>query len=393
MISDGRKSDLKVRQSQKYFSDQSLLCNKNKSNRPNRYDRFRTFMLSVPKDALEHHPISINESQAVAKANVLDVAKHTMEVLASNRRSFNRTWKRMSPLLELIVLSCQDNEKAEKTPTISDGTTVQKGTSLQSTDRITTIADIGCDHGILSLSLACIAWVVSNQCNDNKENQSEVKDSNNFNFFSQVIGADVSTNALENGGLVSLQKMKETMMPISGYAFDTQIPIQFRVGNGLEPLQPGEADAVVLAGMGVHTMIDILLKKSDSSQGIAPLDSVLTQRVFLQPTNSRPQHMTMLYEALHASGWGLRDETVSYLGGRWYINCFWERDTSKVFHFPGHFLKDEIYDAYVKHHLQWLKKDYEQPGCLLADEDRRWLEYIQTSEANKNWRNLALWYH
>ena len=52
----------------------------------------------------------------------------------------------------------------------------------------------------------------------------------------------------------------------------------------------------------------------------------------------------------------------------------------------------DAYDSYVKHHLCWLKEDFERPKCVLEDEDKRWLEYIQSAEENVKWKVLATWY-
>ena len=112
----------------------------------------------------------------------------------------------------------------------------------------------------------------------------------------------------------------------------------------------------------------------------------------------------ILYEKLQQSSeWVLRDETISYLGGRWYINTYFERCNREVadknlFRFPGHFLVNDTeeerdaYDSYVKHHLRWLKEDFERPKCVLEDEDKRWLEYIQSAEENAQWKDLASWH-
>ncbi|KAL7524919.1 hypothetical protein ACHAXR_000778 [Thalassiosira sp. AJA248-18] len=306
----------------------------------------------------------------------------------------------MSPLIELIVLACNRDDIG------NDIKNVEKS-------RISSIADIGCDHGILSLSLACMAWVVSQQENTNKENQPD--GNRTFHFFSHVIGADLSRTALENGGLVSLEKMKDAMIPrirsddnydATVSTSESSLPIEFRVGFGLEPLQTGEADAIVLAGMGVHTMLEILLRTSSGDMPeTAPVECVQTQQVFLQPTNSRPQHMIILYDKIQASGWVLRDERIAFVGGRWYICAFFERcsensrlEAEDSCHFPGHFLAqkvaddDDAYDTYVQHHLHWLKQDYDQPKCLLADEDRRWLNYIVSSDENWRWKSLASWF-
>ena len=354
----------------------------------NRYERFRTKLLeelgTQPSPTVTDIPRYIQD-QSINETNLIDVGKRVMEVLSSNRRSFNRTWKRISPLMELIVHTSINKE---------DNVDARDEKRLQYTEGISsTVADIGCDHGILSLSLACISWVVMQRRTEDKVN---LCDGRSFNFSTQVIGSDESSQALQNGGLVSLQKMMDAMKPIK---CDSELPIEFRLGSGLDCLKPGEADAVVLAGMGVHSILDILYGKDGSIT--APVDRVKTQTLFLQPTNSRPQHMIILYDQLQKDDrWVLRDERIAFVGGRWYISAFFERgrndnirlESENSYHFPGQYLlhSGDAYDAYVHHHLKWLKDDYDRPKGDLEGEDKRWIEYIFSTDERR--KHLASWF-
>lgn len=358
-------------------------------NNTNKYERFRQDIIS----AINLHNInSCSDNPILYKTNLINVGKRSIEVISPNRRSFNRTWKRMKPMIDIVLTSCIESEDSD--------TTKQN----DSDRRISSLADVGCDHGMLGISLSCISWVTQQQhyinLEEDKENTSHNNDSksisNGISFFppTRIFGTDLSSMALENGGLVSLKKINEAMLPLP--SFKNDLPIEFHVGDGLKPLQKGEADAIILAGMGVMTMLNIL--EDD-------VDRVHTRRIFVQPTNSRPQHLMLLYEKLqHSSEWVLRNETISYLGGRWYINAYFERCSREVasensFHFPGHFLIHSVieedidaYDSYIKHHLRWLKEDFERPKCVLEDEDKRWLEYIQSAEENTKWKDLVSWY-
>lgn len=378
----------------------------------NRYERFRQCLRVVSSSdtasttTTQHHSSFDINLQNIT--NLINVGKHGVEVISPNRRSFNRTWKRMKPMLDIILDSCYGHNDND-----DDDVNMQ----LDRRRRLVSIADVGCDHGMLALSLACMAWVSSPQIQQqrvqkqankyvDKENQRDnnimIHESNTPDeeipfFFTKVIGTDISKAALSNGGLVSLQKINDAMAIIRSDDGKIQLPIDFRVGNGLESLQPGEADAIILAGMGVITMLDIL----------SDVDRVNTQRIFVQPTNSRPQHMMILYENIQSySEWVLRNETVAYLSGRWYINAYFERqrqsnnarDTS--FRYPGQFLVQQskegddegVYDAYVKHHLRWLKPLYEKTECALEAEDIRWLEYIQSADENHKWKEEVTWF-
>jgi len=244
------------------------------------------------------------------------------------------------------------------------------------------IADVGCDHGMLALSLACISWV----------NQS--RDISDEFLFSKVFGTDLSSQALENGGLASLKRVNDALSKIgtvnSNKSMD--LPIQFRVGDGLSALQPGEANAVVIAGMGVHTMLDIIAGKSEATT--PPIESLESEYIFLQPTNSRPQHLIILYDSLQKDlGWELCDEKVAFVGGRWYISSFFRRNDGTIgpYRFPGHYLLDnEIFDKYVRHHLEWLKQVFDKGP--LAGEDTRWMNHILSLKDKHEWKLLCSWY-
>eukprot|EP00804_Cyclotella_cryptica_P028535 CCRYP_014806-RA/>CCRYP_014806-RA protein AED:0.18 eAED:0.11 QI:0/-1/0/1/-1/1/1/0/429 len=346
----------------------------------NRYDRFRTCLKTKPQTS---------DAKETAQ-NLMAVAKSTMEVLSSNRRSFHRTWARMSPLLELVVLACShycnqnDRENANK---------------------LTSIADVGCDHGILSLSLASMAFAWSQLTEGDKENN--VVDGS---FLSRVIGTDISTNAL-NGAIVSWHKINRSLsrqskgdvddnLSIEFINHSNMLPVDFRVGDGLLPLHTGEADAIILAGMGVHTMIEILTAKND-------LDKLETNYLFLQPTNSRPRHLLMLYDALQNDGhrWVLTDESIVFVAGRWYISSYFKRRQSDAFEsipfrFPGHFLKEKAcvdsrstYVSYVAHHLNWLKQDYRSRREKLELDDERWIQYLCREEGGAYWGDACEWYN
>ena len=328
-----------------------------KVNKVNRYDRFRACLRVAVSDNDQriHNTLVFSNDYA----DPMDVAKCTMEILSSNRRSFNRTWERMNPLIQLILHPCKSSTK----------------------NRMTSVADVGCDHGMLALSLACIALV----------NQS--RDGSDEYLFSRVYGTDLSSQALENGGIASLKRVNDALSKID--TVSTELPIQFRIGDGLSALQPGEADAVVIAGMGVHTMLDIIVGKSEAKT--TPIETLESEYIFVQPTNSRPQHLIILYDGLQKDlGWELCDEKVAFVGGRWYISSFFRRndDDSNIgpYRFPGHYLLDnEIFDKYVRHHLEWLKQVF-QKGPL-AEEDARWMKHLLSQTDKNEWKMLATWYN
>jgi len=300
----------------------------------------------------------------------LDIARKAISLLAQR----NKTWKRLAPIIELASTSDGGDNTTTKTRN----------------DR-STIADIGCDHGLLSIALAASGR------------------------YKGVVGVDVSSRALEDGALLFLRKIK-VILDGDKYRYysldslnredvlDSILPVQFRVGDGLTPLFPGEADSICIAGVGVHTILSILMSRGDAahddddddddvSQGkhdkieAYDIDRTKCNRLLLQPTNSRPRHLIKLYRELEGFGFAIVDERVVYLGSRWYITCAFERVTDSAndmteLQFPGTILSargDEEFYRYVKHHSDWLEGDVRRNASLDQD-DVQWLEHIRPKQ-------------
>lgn len=83
--------------------------------------------------------------------------------------------------------------------------------------------------------------------------------------------------------------------------------IDVRRGDGLQILKKGEADTVIIAGMGGDTIVHILAYDLDKSRSFG--------RFVLQPM-SRPQ---MVRKFLAAQGWPLLEEKVIGENGRLFI--------------------------------------------------------------------------
>jgi len=82
--------------------------------------------------------------------------------------------------------------------------------------------------------------------------------------------------------------------------------IDIRKGDGLAVLSPGEADAIVIAGMGGATITGILEAGKDRLAGVRLL--------LLQPNVGAP----LVRRWLHGHGWYLRDEGVLEEDGVYY---------------------------------------------------------------------------
>lgn len=132
------------------------------------------------------------------------------------------------------------------------------------------VADIGTDHALLP------AYLVRQ------------------GICSQVIACDLHPGPLESA-----------RRTIERYGLERSV--ELRRGDGLQPLRPGEASVIVIAGMGGAKIRDILA----ASPGV--LESV--RRLILQPQGGE----ALLRRWLLENGWALFDEELVYEGGRFYV--------------------------------------------------------------------------
>lgn len=128
-------------------------------------------------------------------------------------------------------------------------------------------ADIGCDHGKLSAALAG-----SGRC-------------------PLVLACDLRPDPL--------QKARVTCAPYGER-------VQFRLGSGLQVLTPGEAEDIIIAGMGAETIIEIL--------EAAPWVFDGRYNLVLVPATKH----SILRRWLARRGFALRAETLCQAAGRWY---------------------------------------------------------------------------
>ena len=124
-----------------------------------------------------------------------------------------------------------------------------------------TMADIGTDHGFLPISLYC------------------------RNISPRAIMIDVSEKALSRA-------------KSHGEAVEGIDPGDYRVGDGLNALAPGEVDVVVIAGMGGILMTEILDGDREKSKSF--------KKFVFQPRN----HPEVLRYWLHKNEFALKTETL-----------------------------------------------------------------------------------
>ena len=113
--------------------------------------------------------------------------------------------------------------------------------------------------------------------------------------------------------------------------FSLEDKIKTRLGNGLEPLNPGEADVIVIAGMGgilIKAILEASLEKAK-----------LSQTLILQPMNA----IEVLREWLYCNGFEIEDEALTNEDIKIY-NAIKVKWTGAKTHY-------EIIDCYIGRHL------------------------------------------
>ena len=195
------------------------------------------------------------------------------------------------------------------------------------------VADIGCDHGYLSLYLVHSG---KKEC---------------------AIAMDVRPGPLS--------KAKEN---VSAYCLEDKIT--FRLSDGLEKLSPNEADTVIIAGMGGPLMEEILKKGHDVA--------ACCKELILQPQSDIPHFRRFLME----EGYLLLEEECVLDEGKYYFPMRVCPRTSE-FASKGYNLTSDVEFAYGGHTLQQknpVLKEY------LLKEQRVWrdtLDHLASADSDK----------
>lgn len=134
---------------------------------------------------------------------------------------------------------------------------------------VKTVADIGCDHGYVAIALL---------------NQEKCK---------RVIATDLRRGPLE----VTVRNVQKSGL--------TQ-KVDCRLGDGMQPLKPGEAEAIVIAGMGGKLMAQIIQDGMQKAQSAKVL--------LLQPMNGCEELRSFLFQ----NGFHIYDEELCKEDGKIY---------------------------------------------------------------------------
>ena len=119
----------------------------------------------------------------------------------------------------------------------------------------------------------------------------------------------------------------------------------------------------------------------------------LGQVLLLQPTNSRPRNLILLYDYLQRSGWTLSEEQIEKLSSRWYISACFIRDRDDIhskttkrnddnikLELPASKLATldntsqmyKVFQDYLSHHKTWIQQDTKASG-VTNRVDEEWL--------------------
>lgn len=189
-----------------------------------------------------------------------------------------------------------------------------------------TLADIGCDHGYLSI------WLVDN------------------GVVSRAVAMDLREGPLMHA--------KEN---VSFFGKNEQI--ETRLSDGMNELRPGEADRIVIAGMGGILMSDILHRGRECVK--------MASQLVLQPQSD----VDLVRQAVHDNGYCIVDERACYEDGKYYV-CFScepgteERPYTEAEYRYGRILparKDAVYLRYLAAELE--KRERMLSGLLAAETD------------------------
>jgi tRNA (adenine22-N1)-methyltransferase len=184
----------------------------------------------------------------------------------------------------------------------------------------TNVADIGCDHGYVTICLAaekgchCIAMDV---------NEGPLK----------IAAANIKKNHLES-------------------------KIDCRLSDGMEKLTPGEADTLLIAGMGGMLVSQILQKNP------AVLSQVHT--LVLQPQSDWEEVRRLVYQL----GFRIEKESCCVDGGKFYLAIRAVRDEKKLKEEKAYSYAEFCYGRYLPEkkdlcYHQYLMKEYEKSKNLV----------------------------
>lgn len=321
----------------------------------------------------ESRPANVSVSDLGSISAFSEVAERAFHKLSRRKRG-NDGWQRFRPLVDLAI---QAASHQRSTNLLNPNRESRDRATVKST-RGATLADVGCDHGLLS---ACLAVT---------------------GCFDTVVGIDLSLPALESGAFAlhdEITAFRASRTQQDQHQSQEPLPplrLEYRVGNGLQGLRAGEADVICLAGMGVRTMVEILTERktlkdpsaagSDGTNERYLLKEIDCHTVMVQPTNARPRNLIYLYDSLARLGYAPTDERIAFVGSRWYFSAALSKASCSAVEstMPGSLLLQSVQTSrqaslleYLSHYCRWLHND-SRTGALTGGEDE-WLSQFDNA--------------
>lgn len=198
-----------------------------------------------------------------------------------------------------------------------------------------TAADVGCDHGYVAMELV------------------------EKGIVRQMIAMDVRKGPLARAE----ENVRQRQL---------QARIACRLSDGLEALSPGEADSIIIAGLGGPLMIHILERGSNHRLG--------TEALVLQPQSDIPA----VRRYLHRIDYEIVKESMVFEDEKYYVIMKGKPQTDRLawnaveYQYGRDLLRQRSPILY-----QYLKKEYQQMAGL-----RTRLEGIETAKALQRLREL-----
>lgn len=171
------------------------------------------------------------------------------------------------------------------------------------------VVDIGCDHGLLSIYLY------------------------QTNIVNKIIASDINENALNNA--------KENIKKYN-------VPIETRLGSGMDTIKEEDGiDTIIVAGMGAHTIIGMFKTNLNKLKNI---NNIIIQ------SNTK---LDFLRKEMCNFNYMIDDEDIIYDGGKYYTIIRFingkKRYNKKELYFGPILLKKNS-DLFKEHNKEELKK-------------------------------------
>jgi tRNA A22 N-methylase len=194
------------------------------------------------------------------------------------------------------------------------------------------VCDVGTDHGLLAIGLSLMG-------------------------VERVIGVDVNPKPLQNALRNAKRARELSRSSLAG--------LEFRLGS-LDVIEKGEVVCVAMAGLGHHTMTNILHQN---------LERIGLQSLVLQPVSSRARHLSTLRKCLHDVGWEISKESLVNTSGRHYVTFTAQRRNNATVNPKA----DDAFFVLGEHLLPKRDQHADETSQMVLEyweHQRRWLEAI-----------------